>query len=220
MRHSLDPWGFVTRAPAVLQAELDASVTIRQHGVPVRLGSTSESAERCERAVSAAGAGPCTAAMTEHRVQLVAAVASETRWPVWSQQAAEEGFTSAAVIPAAVAPGATLALSLYSRSGDPWDAGLLLAADAYAQLVAALACARLQNTKPDASARLHRHLSDSSTIERAVGAIMHTNRCTADEAHRILESASVSRNQSRREVAEAILKALVNAPAEDAPRSS
>jgi hypothetical protein len=158
--------------------------------------------------------------MAHHRVQLVAQVAHERRWPEWSAQAAAEGFASAVVVPASVVPGVDLALTLYSRSDDPWDADLLVAADGYVQLLAAYGRARLHVAELGAApARPHDAMADAVMIERAVGAIMHTNRCSAEEAHRILASASSHRNVSRREVAQQILQALLEAEDDDRART-
>jgi hypothetical protein len=148
--------------------------------------------------------------MEHHRVQLVAQVGHESRWPEWSAQTAQEGLAWAVAVPASVAPGVELALTLCSRSADPWDAGLLVAADGYAQLLASSARRRL--TAAGGVPALRRdEPADAVTIERAVGAIMHTNGCSADEAHHILASASSHRNVPRRDVARQVLQALLEA---------
>ena len=64
------------------------------------------------------------------------------------------------------------------------------------------------------TAGFYRDMSDAVATERAVGAIMQTNQCSADEARRIVDSASRHRNVSPREVAESLPRALV---VEDAP---
>ena len=213
-------WGvlddFVLRAAAVLRAEVDATVTVRHDGAEMPTASSSRAAARCEAAGARAAAGPSGAAMDRHRVQLVARVAHETWWPDWAAQAAREGFASALAVPASVAPGVDLALTLYSRAADPWDPGLLVAADGYAQLAAAHARA-LAAGPGHVPARRHEELADAVLVERAVGAIMHTNGCSAEEAHRILGSASSNRNVSRSEAARRILQALLDV--EDPARS-
>lgn len=209
------PEDFVVRAAAVLRAVLDATVTVRQDGVSVPAVSSTPAAARCDRAAVRSRSAPWADAMEHHRVQLVAQVGQESRWPEWSGQTAQEGFASAVAVPASVAPGVDLALTLYSRSADPWDAGLLVAADGYAQLLASSARGRLTAAGP-APAPRRDELADAVTIERAVGAIMHTNGCSADEAHHILASASSNRNVPRREVARQVLQALLEAEAHQA----
>lgn len=204
------------RAAAILRADLDATVTVRQDGVSVPAVSSTPAAARCDRAAARSRSGPWADAMEHHRVQLVAQVGHESRWPEWSGQTAQEGFASAVAVPAAVAPGADLALTLYSRSADPWDAGLLVAADGYAQLLAASARGRLTAAGPVPAPPRRDELADAVTIERAVGAIMHTNGCSADEAHHILASASSNRNVPRREVAQQVLRALLEAESHQA----
>ncbi|WP_407319315.1 ANTAR domain-containing protein [Isoptericola halotolerans] len=105
----------------------------------------------------------------------------------------------------------SVALNLYSRAPDPWTPELITAADGYAQLVGSMVLTHLDLAElEDAAAGLYRNMSDALVAERAVGAIMHTNACSEDEARRILESASRHRRIGAREVAETILRALVD----------
>ena len=103
-----------------------------------------------------------------------------------------------------------VALNLYSRSPDPWTRELLTAADGYAQLAAAMVGLNLELAElEDATAGLYRQLSDTAVVERAIGAVMHSNDTSESEARRIIESASKHRNVTQRDVAETILRALV-----------
>jgi hypothetical protein len=147
--------------------------------------------------------------MKELRICVVPDLAAEERWPAWRQQAVQEGFVAALAVPARVGDGTAIALNLYARSPDPWDARMLTAADSYAQLVAAVVRMQLELAElEDRAAGLYRDMSDAAAIERAVGTIMQTNDCTAEEAERILRAASEHQDVSRREVAETILRAL------------
>jgi ANTAR domain len=206
---SNDPEEFATRAATVLGAELEVSVTVRQHGATVRAGSSTEASARCDRAESLADAGPCVEAMDRLSVRVVPAIASDDRWPVWHDQAVEEGFLSAAAVPAVVASDVAVALNLYSRRPDPWTPSLLAAADSYAQLLAASVRLRLEAADlEDAVAGFYRHMSDAVVVERAVGAIMQTNRCTQEQARQVVDSAARHRGISERDVAEAVLRTL------------
>lgn len=203
------PQEFAVRAATILGHGLEISVTLRQGGVSVRAGSSTDAAARCDQAEALDDAGPCIEAI-DAGSRLVVAVDEATRWERWSRQARAEGFVAAAAVPATVADEVAVALNLYSRTPDPWTPELLTAADSYAQLVAAAVRLRLELAElEDSTAGFYRDMSDAVATERAVGAIMQTNQCSAEEARRIIDSASRHRNVSPREVAEHLLRALV-----------
>jgi len=203
------PQEFAVRAATILGHGLEISVTLRQGGVSVRAGSSTDAAARCDQAEALDDAGPCIEAI-DAGSRLVVAVDEATRWERWSRQARAEGFVAAAAVPATVADEVAVALNLYSRAPDPWTPELLTAADSYAQLVAAAVRLRLELAElEDSTAGFYRDMSDAVATERAVGAIMQTNQCSAEEARRIIDSASRHRNVSPREVAEHLLRALV-----------
>lgn len=210
------PEEFARRAAAVLGADIEASVMVREHGVSLRAGSSTAAAARCDQAESMASAGPCLDAMDRHSAQVVPTVAGAVGWDRWREQALDEGYVSALAVPAVVDDGGSVALNLYARVPDPWTPGLITAADGYAQLLASTVRVHLDLAElEDAAAGLYRNMSDALVVERAVGAIMHTNGCTEEQARRILESASAHRRVGGREVAETILRALVDVPATD-----
>ena len=204
------PQEFAQRAAAVLGGSIATSITLREHGVTVRVGSSSGAAARCDQVEAVSGIGPCIDAMDHMGAQIIPKVASELRWELWRDRTTDEGFVSAVAVPAFVCPGIALALNLYSESVDPWTPGLLTAADSYAQLTASAVRLRLELSEAeDAAFGIYRNMSEVLAFERAVGAIMQTNQCTDEEARGILESAVQNRKVSRREVAETILRALV-----------
>jgi hypothetical protein len=204
------PQEFAVRAATILGHGLEVSVTMRQAGVSVRAGSSTEAAARCDQAEVLDDAGPCVDAMNDGGHRLVASVAEAPGWERWSRQCVEEGYASALAVPAIVTEDVAVALNLYSRTPDPWTPELLTAADSYAQLAASAVRLRLELADlEDSTAGFYRDMSDTVATERAVGAIMQTNRCTAEEARRIIDSASRHRNVSPREIAEALLRALV-----------
>lgn len=210
MSISTFPYELARRAAAVLGSEVEASFTVRQYGVTVRAGSSSGAAGRCDRAESLADSGPCIEAIDQMAVQVVPVIEDEKRWTTWRDQAVREGFVSGLAVPARVDDHVAVALNLYSRAPDPWSPGLLTAADGYAEIAAAMVRLHMGLAEiEDGAAGYYRHMSDTMTIERAIGAIMQTNDCAEQDARRILESASRHRIVSQREVAETILRALV-----------
>jgi hypothetical protein len=204
------PYELARRAAAVLGSEVEASFIVRQYGVAVRAGSSTGAAGRCDQAESLADSGPCIDSIDHMAVEVVPVIEDEERWTAWRDQAVREGFVSGLAVPARVDDNVAVALNLYSRSPNPWSPGLLTAADGYAQIAAAMVRLHMGLAEiEDGAAGYYRHMSDTMTVERAIGAIMQTNDCPEPEARRILESASLHRNVSQREVAETILRALV-----------
>jgi hypothetical protein len=209
MSISTFPYELARRAATILGSDIEVSITVRQHGLAVRAGSSTGAAARCDQVESITDNGPCIDAMEQLTVHVVPTIADADAWSAWRAQAAREGFVSALAVPAVVDNHITVALNLYSRSPDPWTPALLAAADGYAQLTAAMVRLHLGLAEvEDGAAGYYRRMSDTITIERAIGAIMQTNDCPEDDARRILESASLHRNVTQREVAETVLRAL------------
>ncbi len=101
-----------------------------------RVASSDDRAAACDDAEVAERGGPCVLAMDQLSGVIVPDVSLETRWPGWVAAAEAGGFRSGAALPAYVRDGVVLALNLYSRQLDPWDAEALVRADGYAQDVA------------------------------------------------------------------------------------
>ncbi|MFI2488720.1 ANTAR domain-containing protein [Promicromonospora kroppenstedtii] len=210
MRISTTPFELARRAATVLGSGLEASIIFQEHGVSVAAGSSTVAAARCDQAEARAETGPCIDSIHLGTVQVVPVVAESAGWDAWRAQTLREGFVSALAVPAFVNKDVAVALNLYSRAPDPWNNELLTAADGYAQLAASVVALNLELAElEDATAGLYRQLSDAAAVERAVGAVMHSNDTSESEARRIIESASKNRNVTQRDVAETILRALV-----------
>lgn len=210
MSLSTFPFELAVRAAAVLGGELEASITVCQHGVTVRAGSSTGAAGRCDQVEAVTGSGPCIDAMQERSIRMVSSITEGQGWEAWRSQAAREGFVSAVAVPAAVDGNITVAVNLYSRSPAPWTPERVSTAENYAQLGAAMVRLHLGLAElDDAAVGYYRHMSNAVVIERAIGAIMQANDCPEHVARYILESAWMDRGVSAREVAETILRALV-----------
>ncbi len=69
------PQEFADRAATILGHGLEVSVTMRQAGVSVRAGSSTEAAARCDQAEALDGRGPCIDAMDHGGRRVIASVA-------------------------------------------------------------------------------------------------------------------------------------------------
>ncbi|PRZ02645.1 ANTAR domain-containing protein [Isoptericola sp. CG 20/1183] len=198
------------RSAGVLGDDLDASVTLRQHGLTVHAGSSSDDAARCDRAEAMADDGPCIDAMVSGLLVDVAAVADEDRWLQWRRQSLEAGFVKALAVPSQVAPGIAVALNLYSRSPGPWGERLVGAAEEYSRLIAGAVRLQLEFANlDDAAGALFRGASHTAILEQAVGAVMETNGCSEQAAQELIRSAARRRGVPEREIATTVLRSLV-----------
>lgn len=206
-----------TRAATVLGHGVEASISLREHGISLSAGSSADGACRCDQAEARADAGPCIDAMRQGMV--LATVISDVvpGWEAWREAAEAEGFAQALAVPAEVGPGVRVAINVYSRAGGEWPPGLIDAAMGHAGLAADAVRLQLQFADlGDAVAGLYRTMSDRAIVEQAVGAIMVSNDCPDDEARAALRTAASRRGLSEREVAESIVRTLVLGGEDDA----
>ncbi len=127
---------FALRAGRHLGADTDTSISLRHAGRDRLAASSSDRAARCDLVEYASGAGPCLTAMDLMNVVLVPDVLGDTRWDSWRRTCLDEGYRSAAGVPAHVTDGVEIVLNLYSEGLDAWDGPAILRADTFAQQVA------------------------------------------------------------------------------------
>src|SRR5690606_17104065 len=79
-----------TRAAAVLGHGVEASISLREHGISLSAGSSTPGAGRCDQAEARADAGPCIDAMRQGMV--LATVISDVvpGWEAWREAAEAE----------------------------------------------------------------------------------------------------------------------------------
>lgn len=203
---------FAARAADRIVPGTECSITLRLRADDRRAASSSERSARCDQAEIIAGAGPCVTAIDEMRVLAGREVWSDPRWPEWSATTTEVGFRSAAAVPASAGPDARIALNLYHDEPGLWDDdGLARAGDFAHEIGRVVAlCLRIAEQmvlNEDLSAAM----LSRSVIDQAIGIVMAQNRCTAEEAFRILRSASSQRNVKLREIAAAIVHSVTGA---------
>ncbi|SKC41355.1 ANTAR domain-containing protein [Krasilnikoviella flava] len=214
LSHYLDECAM--RAATVLGHGVEASISLREHGISLRAGSSTPGAGRCDQAEARADTGPCIDAMRQGTVLTTAVPHDVPGWQAWRAAAEAEGFVQALAVPAEVGPGVRVAINVYSRAAGDWPAGLVDAAVGHAGLAADAVRLQLQFADlGDAVAGLYRTMSDRAAVEQAVGAIMASNDCPEEEARGTLRAAADRRGLSEREVAEAIVRTLVLGSAGD-----
>lgn len=193
----------VLRAAPLDAVQLSASAVWGSR--PVRLGSTSAAADRCERAQDGAAGGPRLLALAGEVPVVVPDLGRERRWPSWSERARGEGFGSAVAVPGRT-PGALVVVTLLRPAAGAWPAADLGAAARVARLLArttglALRCAASASASvsapagyawPGGSGGAGSPGLDRAELDRAVGVVMAQRRCTSEEALRVLTDAAAA----------------------------
>ncbi|MGW6131170.1 GAF and ANTAR domain-containing protein [Cellulomonas sp. NPDC055163] len=190
-----------------------SSITFRHHGAMLRVASSDEASARCDQVESRLHHGPCLQAMESQEAVFLPRIADDTQWPEWREQALHEGYVSAVAVPAPVAPEVAVALNIYFRSPDPWDDEMLAVAQEHARTIARAVQSRLVVlTAAHAATEVRGAMGARVTVEHAVGAIMHCNACSADEALEVLRRTSVDVEVSLEVAARIVVGVLSGAP--------
>lgn len=201
---------FAIRAASHLGMKSECSITLRRAGHVRRAASSDDRAGRCDDVENEHGAGGCIEAMNELRVVLVPDLLSEDRWHEWTQTAITVGFRSAGAFPAYAGDGAEITFNVYSEQRDPWTRDSIVRADMYAQQIGLVMGLVLDLDALDAKLSAFQDaLAGQAAIDRAIGALMQSQRCTAEEALTLLRSAAGRRNTGLPDVAASILVGLV-----------
>lgn len=167
-----------------------SGITFEHHGAVLRVASSDDASARCDQVESRLGRGPCVEAVRTQRAVLLPGVEDDARWPEWTEQAVQEGYVSALAMPAPVAPGAAVALNVYFREPEPWDDAMLAVARRHARTIARAVEGRLTLvTAARVAGEVHRVVEARVTVEHAVGAVMHCNACSPQDALEVLRRA-------------------------------
>jgi hypothetical protein len=197
----------VARAAAHVPEGVHVAAAVHRADGPPHAASSSPAAARCVDAELAAYDGPSVASIAQgHRV-VVVEVGSESRWPAWRSAAAAAGYRTAAVVTRSVREGCAVTLTVLSERPESWEADALIRTELYVHEVArALHVFLLWTDRVELAGRLRSALAGRAVIDQAVGVIMAENRCSAEDARAVLESASTNRNIDQRDVAAALIE--------------
>jgi len=201
-----------------LGVEGSATWAVILHERPYTVADTDRHAWQADQVEFDTQDGPCMEAMLTGARNVDIDLDTESRWPAWAGVASLLGFRSAAGIPAAYAPGAWLALNLYSGTPHAYDDGALARAQELADEVArSLPVVLRLGEQSLVVSQLQEALASRSTIDQALGVLMAQNRCTRDDAFGILRRASQNRNVKLRDVAATVILRFTGHEAAPAP---
>lgn len=186
--------------------EVLCGITLLRHRKAGTVASNSEAARKMDELQYAYAEGPCLSAGAEQVTMVVSEVATEQRWPDFMAAVLGHGIHSVLAVPFRLEGEAMAAMNLYSSQPDKFDASAIETAEAFVRECSdGLRLAIRFAQHADTAQNLRAALASRTTIDLAVGIVMGQNRCSQEEAVRILQSASSHRNTKLRDVAAALV---------------
>lgn len=169
-------------------------------------GATDEVVLEADRLQYEVGQGPCLSAWAEGRTQILEDIAAESRWPLWTQAAADLGLRSALSTPLVSQGTPVGAMKVYSDTPAMFtlrDARLLEMLARPAALM--LAHVQAKDAAQRASALMAGAIADRDAIRMATGVLMEREHLGPDEALSRLIDLSRNRQRALAEIAQDIL---------------
>ncbi|MHC5560657.1 ANTAR domain-containing protein [Kocuria sp. U4B] len=195
--------------------EVWCAVTLLRERRSATVASSNDRAAALDEIQYVYGDGPCLTAAREHTVVHVPDVATDSRWPGYTEAAAATGVASVLGVPFELAGEARAALNIYSDQPRAYDQAAIEAARREVALASsALRLAVRLAGHRDTEADLVAALESRTSIDLAVGIVMGQNRCTQREAVEILKAASNHRNVKLRDLAEELVAQVGKGPTE------
>ena len=189
--------------------EVLCGVTLLRPRKKMTIASSSARAKQVDEVQYRFDDGPCVRAARTGQVQYVPDFRTDTRFSGYSEAVRNHGILSGLGTPIPLDGGATAALDLYAARPDAFDdearsAVQVMASGASKALRLAVRLAQVADTNQN----LLTAMDSRTLILLAAGVIMGQNRCSHDEAMRILRSASSGRNVKLRDVADRVLASI------------
>ncbi|MBT2519607.1 GAF and ANTAR domain-containing protein [Arthrobacter sp. ISL-28] len=146
-------------------------------------GATDAIVEQADVVQYELGEGPCLTAWASDETVVVEDVASDGRWPLWSQAVASLPVRSVVSTPLRTETGSLGALKIYAAVPSVYDAGTGLLLEKFAMPAATL-LANIQGreTPQRISEALIAALAGRDSINRACGVLMERENLGAEEA--------------------------------------
>ena len=182
-------------------------ITLIRRKKAATVASSNDSARAMDEVQYQSGEGLCLTAIRSQATVHVADLRTEHRWPDYARAVAGRGFASILGVPIPLEGEAAAGLNLYSAEPHAFTEEAIGTAETYARqaskaLRLAVRIAHLSEARNNLSAAMQ----SRTVIDLAVGVIIGQNRCSQDEAFRILHNASNTRNMKLRDVAAAVVE--------------
>jgi GAF domain-containing protein len=193
---------------------LSCGMTLRQRGrPPATAACTDPLASQADEIQFRTGDGPCFHAMRHAQVVRIDDLATHTRWPRFSRQAAALGIRSCLAFPLFEDNEPAGALTLYARRPGAFGSAEVRRAERFARNASgALTLALRMSSCNDLNDQLRSSIVSRAIIDQALGVIMATERCPQDKAFSLLRTVSQNTNVKLRDLAATIVKSVSGEP--------
>lgn len=207
---------FVEAAAAELpdgRSEILAGLILLRPRTKATIAGTSPTARHLAELQCRFDDGPCMKTVSTGRTVLMEDPAVDATSPLYGPAALQKGIHSALGVPVRLHGPEKAVVAYFSRRPGAFSEERVARAERFAggastSLQLAIRLARLT----DRAEHLAAAMESRTTIDLAAGVIMSQNRCSQDEAIRILRAASTARNMKLRDLARNVLTSTVDAP--------
>ncbi|MEZ2391986.1 GAF and ANTAR domain-containing protein [bacterium RCC_150] len=188
-----------------------SAITLSRRRRSLTVAGSNHEARLVDEVQQAYGDGPCLEAMRSEATVVVQDTSADQRWPDYCTAIAERGHLAVLCVPMSLEEGATAALNFFAPERNAFDADSIRSCELFGgQAERALRLAVRLGAKQQRADDLERAMISRTAIDLATGVIMGQNRCSQEEAFRILTRVSNGRNQKLRDVAESLLSSLTS----------
>ncbi|MEO6427364.1 GAF and ANTAR domain-containing protein [Arthrobacter sp. PAMC25284] len=185
-------------------------ITLLRDRKAATIGWSSDSAREVDEIQYSLSQGPCLSAAKEEREIYVPDLFDEDRWGSdYANAVAAHGLRSVLSVPFHLQGEAQAALNLYSDVPHKFDGDVAARARGFTREISqALRLAVRFALHTDSAINLRATLKSRTIIDMAVGIVMAQNRCSQEEAVRILTSASSNGNVKLRDIAASLVQSV------------
>lgn len=202
--------GFAADAISKAAGEtIDCALTLRRRKRTATVAGSSDKAVMLDHIEQSLAQGPCLDALDLGHPVLLADVSTDTNWPEYSRALAVEGCHSALGVPMDLGETSEAVLNFFAPTTGVFTDEVISEAAAFAQVAGStLRLAIRIETVEQLNADLKTAMATRTVIDAACGVIMGQNRCSHDEAFKLLAKASGHRNQKLHDVAAELIARL------------
>ncbi|WP_369745662.1 GAF and ANTAR domain-containing protein [Paenarthrobacter sp. AMU7] len=199
--------GFASTAMSRAAGEqIDCALTLRRRKRTATVAGSSDKAILLDHIEQDLGQGPCLDALDQGRPLLLDDVATDVSWPEYSRALAAEGCHSALGVPMDLGETSEAVLNFFAPKPGLFTPDVINEAAAFAHVAgSALRLAIRIETVEQLNTDLKTAMATRTVIDLACGAIMAQNRCTQEEAFKLITKASSHRNEKVHKVATDII---------------
>jgi GAF domain-containing protein len=183
-----------------------AGLTLLEQNRPDTLVATADFVSEVDAIQYGIGQGPCISAAAESRTVQSNSLGGDGRWPQFGAKVSRLNVHSALSLPLITTDGVVGAMNIYARAKDAFSVRTV----GLGELFAAPAAIAVRNAAVLAQAtrlaeQLQLALESRAVIDQAIGVLMGSKGCGADEALASLRSESQSQHQKLNVVAQTVV---------------